>query len=60
MVDGKAKDIAKSLVIVQSILFRMIAGVYKATSVKQFKRKVDTLPFDLYLSGKVVVFEVRL
>ena len=38
----------------------MIAGAYKATSVRQFEREVDTPPLDLYLSGRVVVFEVRL
>ena len=38
----------------------MIAGVYKATPVRQFEREVDTPPFDLYLSGRVVAFEARL
>ena len=38
----------------------MIAGAYKTTPVKQFEHEVDTLPFDLYLSGKVAIFKVRL
>jgi hypothetical protein len=60
MVDGKAKDIAKSLAIAQSIFLRMIAGVYKATLVKQFECEVDILSLDLYFNGRVVAFEVRL
>ena len=45
---------------VQSTFLRMIAGVYKATSVRQLERKVDTPPLDLYLSGRVAAFEARL
>jgi len=59
-VDGKAKGIAKSLVTAQSTLLRVIAGAYKATPVRQLEREVDTLPLDLYLSGRVVAFEARL
>ena len=38
----------------------MIAGIYKTIPIRQLERKVDTLPLDLYLSNRVVVFEVRL
>jgi hypothetical protein len=38
----------------------MIAGVYKTTPIRQLEREVNTPPLDLYLSGRIAIFEARL